>query len=147
MITFNSIIDKTPTQSGKLRVRVLLSRSDGNEMCEMLYFPGEIDDVEILFVVAALVAKLNSDEDAISIIEERNMKRSILRSQWDSLPTWLAETFNPAFESVNALLDLEKADEASKLIELFQPLASWNSEQRNIFEIVKSQFVLGVNNL
>jgi hypothetical protein len=147
MITFNSIIDKTPTQSGKLRVRVLLSRSDGNEVCEMLYLPEGTDEAGILSVITLLVAKLNSYENETAIIEERNTKRSILRAKWDNLPTWLVETFNPAFDSVNALLDLGKIGEASNLIALFQPLVDWNSEQRNVFEIVKSQFILGINNL
>lgn len=137
------ILPESVSPSGKRLCRV--SFTDGLEVCTESFYLSEGDDLGV--VISGTLERWNDKLAKQDAAQVRQQSRSVLRSQWDSLPYWLREPFSPVLDAINILLDQDKIELAAQVIEVISALESYDENQRDIFNAVKNNFKNAVRNL
>ena len=137
------ILPESASPSGKRICSA--SFTDGFEIRTENFYLREGDDFDA--VIADTLMRWNDTVSKQEASLIRQQTRTMLRAQWDALPEWLREPFNPVLDSVNILLDQDENELAAQMIEVIGALESYDENQRAFFNTVKNNFKNAVRNL
>jgi hypothetical protein len=77
----------------------------------------------------------------------RSTKRTQLREKWNLLPPWIRGPYRTNFISANELLDEHDDEAAIEMINFTLPIPGFTDEQIAIFNHIKEQFIIDIQNL